>query len=102
MKIYEQAADWATGVGIRAATIILPLISDKMLTRLLRFAERLAYAFSANEELAASIAEVADLFESGPRYNVVPRRVIASMRTDSKLAVSTLACLRKASPYSGD
>jgi hypothetical protein len=102
MKLVERTARWTTGVGIRILCSVIPRLSDRTLAHVLHTAERLVFLFTGNEDLKASIAEVAEVFESGPPYTAVLRKVLASMETDLGLAVSTLACLKKPSPYGAE
>jgi hypothetical protein len=102
MKLSEQAAHRVTAGGIRMVRLIIPRMSDRALARLLRVGERVVYILTGNDELTASIAEVAEIFESGPPLSSTVRKIAASMDTDAELAASILACLRKPSPYGSD
>ncbi len=102
MKVFEKMSRAGTAAGILIIRFLLPRLSDKFIARLLRISERLSYAFTANEEGSASIAEVAEIFELGPPYSSTTRKIVASMETDKDLALSTLTCLSRPSPYGAD
>lgn len=102
MNVFEKARRRGTAAGIRIIRLLLPRLSDGFIAGLLRISERLAYAFTADEELRASISEVARIFEMGHPFTTTTRKIVASMETDTELAVSTLACLKKPSPYGAD
>jgi hypothetical protein len=97
MKLFEQGIYWSAAAGIRMTRFLLPLLSDRAVGRLLRLAERMVYIAAGETDLAASIAEGADVFESGPPFSTSVRKILAGMETD--IAGSILVNQIKPSPY---
>ena len=97
MKMPEWLIYRATAAGIRAARLIMPLVSDRAIGRLLRIAEKLVYLLTEDRTRAASLAEVADIFESGPPMTTTVRKIVANMEID--IVANVLKCSSKPSPY---
>jgi hypothetical protein len=97
MKTPEWLIYRATAVGIRAARFILPRVSDRAIGRLLRIAEKLVYALTKDRKQTASLAEIAEIFESGPPITTTVRRIVANMEID--IVANVLKCSSKACPY---
>jgi hypothetical protein len=87
----------ATSIGIRAARLILPRVSDRAIARLLRIAERLVYLLTGDRKQTASIAEIADIFESGPPVTSTIRTIVKNMEIE--IFANVLKCGSKTQPY---
>ena len=97
MKLGERMIEFSARAGfylLRAMVLYLP---DKVMGRLMRGVERLAYLVSGSREIRASVAEVADIFESGPPFTTIVRKLFRE--GEPEIAASALKCLSRPSPY---
>jgi len=76
---------------------IIPRVSDRAVGRFFRWVERLVYVITGDRDLTASVAELADIFETGPPFTVTARKLVAGM--EPEIVESALKCLVKPSPY---
>jgi len=97
MKLLAWGIYWAAAAGLGTARLLLPLFSDRAVGRLLRLAERMVYIATGATEVAASVAEVAEVFESGPPFSASVRKILAGMETD--IVASILVNRIKPTPY---
>jgi hypothetical protein len=97
MKVPEWLIYRATAVGIRTARFILPRISDRTIGRLLRIAEKLVYLLTKDRKVTASLAEIAEIFESGPPMTSTIRTIVANMEIE--IVANVLKCESKSHPY---
>ena len=78
------------------STVVLHL-PDSVMARFMRLAERLVYAITADRAAAAGVAEIADIFESGPPFTDTVREMFRE--SEAEFAGSAVRCLLAKSPY---
>jgi hypothetical protein len=100
MKIREWLIYRAAEVGIRSARFILPRVPDRVIGRLLRIAEKLVYELTKDKKHTESLAEIAEIFESGPPVTTTIRTIVANMEIE--IVANVLKCGSKACPYGTD
>ena len=97
MSLKERMIEGASRLGYRLLRAMVLGLSDRTMARLLRAVERLAYAVSGDPALKAAVAEMADIFESGPPFTTTVRKLFAPDET--KTVVSAIKQLTRPSPY---
>jgi len=93
-KIAGPAA-YAFALFLRA---LVGVLSDRSLGRIFRGLERLVYALTG--EAAVAVAEIADIFESGPPHSDRARKIVKNLEPD--LIASAVKCLARPSPYGAE
>ena len=97
MSMRDRLVPAASRAGfflLRAMVLYLP---DRAMGRFLRAVERLAYAITGSREVRASVAEMADIFESGPPFTTIVRQMFRE--GEPEIVASGLKSLSKPSPY---
>ena len=79
---------------LRAMILYLP---DRALGKIFRAVERLVYAATGSRDIAMPVAEIADIFESGPPFTTTVRKLFKERSTEWGL--SSAVCLARKSPY---
>jgi hypothetical protein len=97
MKVPGWLIYRATAVGIRAVRLIMPMVPDRAIGRLLRIAEKLVYMLTKDKKQTASLAEIAEIFESGPPVTTTIRTIVANMEIE--IVANVLKCGSKMHPY---
>ena len=95
------ARDKLIGVAAKAGFYVVRWMAlhlpDRVMGRVLRLVERVVYAVTASRELAQPVAEVADIFESGPPLTDTVRKLMRGAEVE--VIESALKCLARPSPY---
>ena len=97
MSLGERMIELLAKAGFHLLRVMVLYLPDWAMARFLRAVERLAYAISGNPEIRASVAEMADIFESGPWYTTIVRKMFKE--GESEIVGSAIKSLFKSSPY---
>ena len=97
MKIVDFLVGLLARALVKVICFAIPRVSDRAVGRFLRRVERLVYVVTGDRGQAAAVAEVADIFESGPPYTTRVRKLVAGM--EPEIVESALKSLARPSPY---
>lgn len=93
----EHAIGILAGAVIRLIMFLVPRVSDKAIGRFMRRVERLVYIITGDKSVADAVAEVADIFETGPPFTTTVRKIVDGV--EPEIIVSAVKKLTRPSPY---
>jgi hypothetical protein len=97
MSFRERLIDVAARAGLALLRAMILHLPDKALGRMFRVVERLVYASTGDRELTGPVAEIADVFETGPPFTATLRKMFKD--PEPEIAASAVKCLTRKSPY---
>jgi hypothetical protein len=77
--------------------IIVLKFPDKLTAKIFRFVEWLIFVVTGDKGASMPIAEMAEIFESGPPFTTTARKMFENLETE--IAISAVRCLTRPSPY---
>ena len=97
MSLKKTLIGLATRAGLEVFRALVLYLPDKFLGKLFRAVERLVYVLTGDPDVTASVAEVADIFETGPPFTTTIRKMLKA--AEPELIVSSVQGLTRESPY---
>jgi len=97
MTIKERMVGMITRAGYPVVRFLVLHQPDWLMGKILRLVERIVYIATGDRAATAPVAEVADIFESGPPFTTTIRKLMRAK--EPELVESALRCLSRPSPY---
>ncbi len=97
MSLRKILIGLAARAGLAVFRALVLYLPDRALGKFFRAVERLAYVLTGDPDVTASVAEIAELFETGAPFTTTVRKLLKA--AEPELVVSSVQGLTKESPY---